>query len=192
MATTTKPNEPANATNKGSAAAASGTDTDDEPDFASWSKLQIGFAPYWHPEEGKHFFGEIIAKDARDPEFIRFQVRNLKKVETCRRGPNNDDSTRGATGESVTIPKGDSFSVSVYYSLAEEFEYQLYLARKLGQNVPMMVKALKTVKTSSNKECWTWEVRVSPQDRVLLDQHRDAFMALRSEGDAEPTRELEN
>ena len=152
----------------------------DLPDFTKWSALQIGYAPYWHPEAGKKFYGEIIAKDERDPEFVRYQIRNMKSQESCRRGPNNDDTSKGAIGEEVAVPKGESFSISVYYALAEEFDYHLFYAQKTGRHVPLLVEALKTVKTKAGQDCWQWRALVSPEDKRLLDGHRDEYRRLRN------------
>lgn len=177
MANTTGKNP---APNKGTQAKAN---EEELPDFSKWTPLQIGFAPYWHPEPGKRFFGEIVQRDDRDPEFVRYLVKT-HKTEECRRGPNNDDTAKGAVGEKVIVNKGDTFSISVYYSLADEFDFHLFFAEKTGRHVPILVEALKTVKTKGGQDVWQWRVLVSPEDKQALDGRRDEYRRFKTgEGD---------
>lgn len=161
------------------------------PDFSTWTPLQIGFAPYWHPEPGKKFYGELIARDERDPEFTRYLVRTLR-TETCRRGPNNDDTEKGAIGEEVIVNKGDTFSISVYFSLAEEFNFHLYYADKTGNHVPILVEAEKKVRTKKGQDVWLWKVLCEPTVKKQLDGKRDDYRRFVTGTDEENRPELES
>ncbi len=156
------------------------------PDFDKWTDLQIGFAPYWHPKAGEWIYAELIAIDARDPQFIRFQFKSLKTME-CRRGPANEDESAGAVGEVVTVNPGETFSVSVYYSLMDEFRFHNYYRNKTGQPVPIRVDALKKVKTASKegRMVWNFRVRTTDEIRAALEPFRDDYRALMAGDDTE-------
>ncbi len=156
------------------------------PDFDKWSDLQIGFSPYWHPREGEFIYGSLIAIDARNPKFIRFQFKAGKTTE-CRRGPANEDEKAGAVGEQVTVKPGETFSVSVYYSLVEEFKYHNFFRVKTGKEVPIRVDALKKTKTANAEGRMVWNFRVRAEDsmKAELEVHRSEYRALMAAEDAE-------
>ncbi len=162
-----------------------GASADDVPDFDKWTDLQIGFAPYWHPKVGGWIFGQLIGKDSRDPEFVRYQFKALKDTE-CRRGPSNENEGEGPTGESVLVKKGETFSMSVYYSLADEFDYHLFYASKTGNAVPVRIEAIKKVPTKKYV-VWNFRAQVSPDTAQQLNQNRDEWRRLKS--DDEGTRQ---
>lgn len=139
------------------------------PNFDEWSDEQIGFAPYWKPQEGKWFFGAPIAIDARDPKFIRYLF--LAGADTpCRRGPADEDDE---TGENVMVKKGETFSLSVYYSLKHLFEEYLVYSESTEKAVYVRVDALKTVPTKNQPKVWQFRARVSPEQKKMLSTWRD-------------------
>ncbi len=138
------------------------------PDFDKWSDEQIGFAPYWKPAEGKWFFGAPVGIDLRDPKFIRYQF--LAYVDTpCQRGPSDEDDERS---ESVVVKKGETFSLSVYFSLREVFDQYLEYGAETGKPVPVRVDALKTVPTKNQPKCWQFRARVEPTMKKSLTEWR--------------------
>ena len=170
MATPKTANEPKNAKNT-APAGDKGAPAFELPDFESWEKEQVGFAPYWNPEPGKWFYGTVVSRDERDPEFVRYLVKTYAPI-TVQRGPKED-------AELIELKPGDLFSISVYYSLAEPFDFILEHFVLLGKEVPMMVKALKEVKTKkAGQTCWTWEMRLPPEwKKALADKRTELRLA---------------
>jgi hypothetical protein len=138
------------------------------PDFDKWSEEQIGFAPYWKPQEGKWFFGAPIAIDMRDPKFVRYQF--IAGADTpCQRGPSEEDDERS---EQVMVKKGETFSLSVYYSLRDVFDEYLRYGAETGKPVLVRVDALKTVPTKNQPKCWQFKARISPEQKAALTTWR--------------------
>jgi hypothetical protein len=128
------------------------------PDFSKWEEEQVGFAPYWNPEPLKWFLGRVVARDERDPDFVRYLMK--AEIDTpCKRGPVTD-------AEDVMIRKGEFFSISVYHSL--EGLFNAYL--EMGFTPAMKVTAVKEVPTKKSGQ--TWKVQVSPDDKKLLTKKR--------------------
>ena len=128
------------------------------PDFDKWTDEQIGFAPYWKPQEGKWFYGAPVAVDMRDPKFVRYQFLAGADI-PCQRGPGDEDSDRH---EKVTVKEGQRFSLSVYYSLRDAFDEYLQFSSETGKPVFVRVDAVRTVPTSNHKTVWEFRVRVEP------------------------------
>lgn len=154
---------------------------EDLPDFDKWDDIQIGFAPYWNAEAGAWCFAEVIAKDERNPEFVRYLM--LAHTDTkCSRGPKDPETHKAE--EDVVVKKGECFSVSLFYSLSRELDYQLYLRTK-GHNVPVRVEAKKQTKTSTaGRTVWQWSVKNDPVHTPILNQYRGEYAALAGEGTA--------
>lgn len=146
---------PKNATNTGKDNAA------DPMDFSQWEEEQIGFAPYWSPEEGKYFVGQVAGKDMRDPEFVRYLIQASVDTE-CQRGP-----VDGA--ERVLVKKGEFFSISVYYSLADMFDLLLERFTAVGKPLTCRLESVKTSKTSTQgRKVWNWKMLLPPADKKAL------------------------
>jgi uncharacterized protein affecting Mg2+/Co2+ transport len=155
------------------------------PDFDKWDKIQTGFAPYWHPEQGKYCFGRVVAKDNRNPRFVRYLLV-AECAHECRRGPKNEDSDAGAVGEWVKVKAGDTFSITSYHAMSTELDYQLYLLEKFGAQIPIRILAEKKVKTAhedGNRTCWQFDVRNAPEHTKILTQHRGEYLRLVSGGE---------
>ncbi len=134
------------------------------PDFDKWTDEQIGFAPYWQPGIGKWFFGMPVAIDMRDPKFIRYQF--IAGADTpCKRGPSDEENERS---ESVVVKKGETFSLSVYYSLRDIFDQYLQYGAETGKPVLVRVDALKTVPTKNQPKCWQFRARLDPVQSKAL------------------------
>lgn len=138
------------------------------PNFDEWSEEQIGFAPYWKPEVGKWFYGAPVAIDMRDPKFVRFQF--IAYADTpCQRGPSDEENENS---EQVIVPKGGTFSLSVYYSLRDVFEEYLRYGAESGKPVPVRVDALRTVPTKNQPKCWQFQARVAKDVKAALTAWR--------------------
>lgn len=137
------------------------------PDFSTWSEEATGFAPYWNPEENAWFFARIIDKDERDPSFVRFLMQAGHDI-PCKRGPAEE-------AEDVMVNKGEFFTISVYYSLQDLFDFYLELART-GALTPtqqfMRIMAIDKSKTKAGQKVWNWKVLVDPQTKLIANQAR--------------------
>jgi hypothetical protein len=161
---------------------------EDLPDFDKWDKIQTGFAPYWWPEMGKSCYGRVVAKDMRNPKFIRY-LFIAGAEHDCRRGPKNDDVDAGAIGEPVIVKKGETFSMSVAHSLQDELDFQLYLMEKEEEDIYVRILAEKKTKTaheSGARFVWHFDVRNDPKYTPLLTQNRSEFMRLKAGGEDRP------
>jgi len=149
------------------------------PDFATWEELQVGFAPYWNPSPGAWFYGQIVEKDERDSDFVRYLVR-AGTATACKRGPND-------AAEEVTVKPGEYFSVSVYYSLRDTFDIFL----ESGFRPFIRVLAVKEVKTKTvGQTCWTWKVNIAPQDKKLFETAKMNLLAQKNDAQEFPPKEL--
>lgn len=119
-----------------------------------------GFPPYWSPGEGKSFRGRILARDVRDPNFIRYVVEASETTE-CVRGSGDD-------AEPVMVEKGQQFTVSDYFALD--------LRSVLG----LEIKATSTekVRTKGGNDVWLWKLAMPPEARKILHARRAESAAL--------------
>jgi len=160
-----------------------GPSGEDMPDFDKWDQIQTGFAPYWNPEEGAFCYGEVVAKDARDPEFVRYLIK-AHATTKCSRGPKDDN---GVAAEVVIVKPGETFSFSSYHALAMELDFQIHLRQTKNAIIPVMIKALRQSKTNTaGRTVWHWDVRNAPEHTPLLNQHRTSFMEMSDGGATRP------
>lgn len=142
------------------------------PNFEGWVDEQVGFAPYWNPEEGKWLYARVIARDERDPSFVRYLMQAGMDTE-CH---------RGAEGEAVKVKRGEHFTISVYFSLRDLFD--LYL--ETGIRPFIKVLAVKEVPTkTTGRNVWTWKVQVSPDDKKMIDAKKKEILLMQQRSDAE-------
>lgn len=167
MATTEK-TAPKNATNKAPNPA---TGANDEIDFSTWEEEQVGFAPYWNPEPGKFFVGTPVARDERDPSFLRYLIKAGMDTD-CKRGPVDD-------AEPVLVKKGEFFSVSVYYALAEPFDLMLEEIVSKGIDILAKVTAIKTAKTKEKNDVWQWKMHLPPEHKKLMTAAKEEIRKAR-------------
>lgn len=159
------------------------------PDFDQWDDVQIGFAPYFHPMKGSFIVAAIIGKDARDPKFVRYQFKALQDT-MCRRGPANDDAEEGDVGEDVLVKAGDTFSMSVYYSLSDEFDLHLWASAKSQQPIPVRVECSHKTKTKNDRQVWNFKMKIPKTATALLQPLRDEWRQLKN-GDVAARPQLE-
>ena len=160
--------------NATSNASAEPADVSGVPNFDKWVEEQVGFAPYWNPEPEKWFFARVVARDERDPEFVRYLMQAGMPL-NCKRGPADD-------AEDVAVKPGEHFSFSVYHSLRDTFDFYL----ETGLSPFLRVQSIKEVKTkTTGQTCWTWKVLVSPQDKKILEKKREEMRQLATRSDAE-------
>jgi len=128
------------------------------PDFSKWEEEQVGFAPYWSPAEEKWFLAQVFARDDRDPDFIRYLMRAGMLI-PCKRGAGED-------AEDIAVKPGGFFTISVYTSLRDTFDFYL----ESGIRPFVRIEAIKEVPTKkTGQTCWTWNVKVSPTDKKKLE-----------------------
>lgn len=180
-------------TKPGFAASVNGADL---PDFDKWSDDQIGFAPYWHPDANdlsKFFFGTPIARDERNPKFIRFLFISAMDGLVCQRGPNAAVAeAKGRDVEYVTVNKGDTFSLSVYKGPEDIFnEYLEY--QQENPNDPLLIRIQAKEKIVQNNPekpfFWTWHpVKMEPEQKKRLQTWRMTRNTKRKALVSAPTR----
>ncbi len=138
-----------------------------------WEREQTGFPPYWKPKAaGDLFFGKPVLKDMRDPNFERFVVQATKFPIVCQQGPAED-------ADVVIVRPGDYFTVSVWAALPlEDFI-----------DIEACVMAETSRKLPGNEESkgvprnlWGWNVRVTPESRVLIRARRQETASALREG----------
>ena len=149
----------------------------DPTDYSKWSQIQIGFDPYWHPVEGAFCVGTIVNKDDRNPNFIRYQMKAFAQVE-CNRGPR-------ASGQAVTVKKGETFTIGVYESMKKEFDFHLYMQSVVKKDIPIRIDAVDKSETNNidevtgeKRNVWNWKVCTPPEMKALLDANRDKYRHL--------------
>lgn len=127
-----------------------------------YEEEQVGFPPYWSPEEGgQRFSGIPIARDDKDPEFVRYTLI-ADRVIHCKKGPAED-------AEQVIVRPGERFSVSEYASLP--------LAELFG--LPMMAVATHKSKTSTpGQSVWNWKLFLTPESKKQLHARRAEAAAM--------------
>jgi hypothetical protein len=126
------------------------------PDFSGFVETATGFPPYWNPEPGKKFFGQVVGIDFRDPDFIRYTLLAGMDMD-CATGP-ADDATP------VKVLKGERFNVSVYASLP--------LDRFLGEYI--LVESIKKVKGGKG-DMWRFKLLSSPETKAVVAKRESIF-----------------
>jgi hypothetical protein len=145
----------------GNKAKTNGTNTQSEeiPNFEGWVTEEVGFAPYWTPAPGEKCYATLVARDERDPEFVRYLLIAGMPIR-CHRGPREG-------GEEVIVNKGEQFSMSAYVQLDQPFMQYL----NLGVPVPMLLTAKEKVKGGQGS-VWVWDIKVSPETKAMLTAAR--------------------
>ena len=133
-------------------------------DTTGWSKEQIGFDPYWTPEEGKRFVGTLLMRDERDPAFVRYQFRAEMDVE-CQRGP-------AADGQMVHVAKGETFNISMYAALEKTLDEYVNFSDDTGTLVMVEIIVKVPVTTKNQPKCWQFDANVPPATKALLNAWR--------------------
>jgi hypothetical protein len=113
----------------------------------------IGFAPYWNPEEGKRFYGCVVARDERQAEFTRYVVQNMGGPLDCKKGPADN-------AETVTVETGGRFTISSYVQLYEAFDFYLECGAS-GTPIPFVLTAVEKVKGGQGS-VWNYSIKMTP------------------------------
>lgn len=134
---------------------------------SGWQKEQVTFPPYWQPEVGKWWRGQVLWRDERALNFPRYHVKSEIPLQ-CRTGKVDD-------GEIVDVFPGEIFTLGVYARLP--------LDRYFGFIVE--VEVMDKVELPGNEESggvprdnFIFELRVSPQTKKLLASQRSEDIAL--------------
>lgn len=156
----------ANETKKNPAPVTSKSSVESSPSFEEryhkWTNHQVGFAPYWNPSAGDFFEGIIIARDDRDPSFVRYLVKATMPMK-CKTGPKED-------AETVDVAAGEFFTLSSYYQTERFFDKMLLS----GVQPVIACQAVAKRKTKeSGRTVWTWKVVSDPR----FDEQLKAFFA---------------
>lgn len=120
---------------------------------------QISFAPYWKPIVGASFVAKPIARDERDPEFIRFVMQAYQDMD-CFSGPVEDAAE-------VKVEKGKYFSISDYKALPLDFY--------MGLPDPIKLTVESTRKSSDPKknDMFVWSIKTTDRCKKILDARRE-------------------
>jgi hypothetical protein len=140
-------------------------------DFSDFVDEQIGFAPYWVPEEGKAFYGALIGKDerdlSRDGGFVRYTLMSMSSESLeCQSGPNTDKA------EKVMVAKGEAFNVSVYHQLAPPFDFYLQAQEDLQIVIPIRVICEKKMETKAGRDVWKFRLQIPSKTKAQLDKYK--------------------
>jgi len=137
------------------------------PDTTGWVTDSGGaFPPYWKADAGKKIFARPLARDERDPAFVRYVLLALMTIE-CAAGPKNDR-------EVIVVKKGEKFTCSAYGGL--------HLEDYMGMDVVIEVLPEKGKSKETGYEYWIFEVKVSPENAAILVARRaEAAKALPAE-----------
>jgi hypothetical protein len=139
---------------------------------ANFQEEQIGFPPYWTPEEGKKVYARVVDFDDSDPEFLRYVMQAGHDID-CQRGPSD-------AREEVTVHKGEFFTMSQYASLP--------LGKYL--DIPVLIQVKEKRKIDGGKTMWVFSLSVSEQAKKILAARRQANMLLRHNAPEEHKAEL--
>lgn len=130
-------------------------------DFANWETEKLGdFPPYFQPEEGLMFYATAVGVDYEDPEFHRIIFQAEADVE-CYRGPKDDQ-------EPVTVKKGELFTCSAYDILSKQVGFLIMLQ----SGIVLKCVEKKQSKANPKQSYWTFELKVSPNDKKRLQAFR--------------------
>ena len=130
-----------------------------EERYHDWTKHQVGFAPYWNPSAGDWFEGIVMARDDRDPTFVRYLVKATMPMK-CKTGPSD-------SAETVDVAEGEYFTLSSYY------QTELFFDKVLLSGVQPIIacQAVSKRKTKeSGRSVWTWKVNSHPKYDEQLKQ----------------------
>ena len=129
-------------------------------DVAQWESEQIGFPPYWNPGEGKKFLARVIARDERDPTFVRYVLQAQCK-HLCQKGPADD-------AEPCEVKAGEFFTCSVYAALPlSEYFGVVCLVTTLKKR-----KLAATAENPQKRDMWDFNLKVAPADHKMLAQKK--------------------
>lgn len=129
-----------------------------------WKKISVGFPPYWKGSLGRAFRGQVLMRDDRDPDFVRYHILNTAgKSLKCQKGPVDDE-------EIIMVDPGDIFTVGGFAGLP--------LDTFFGHEVVAQIVNERTLpgnELSKNRprSFYDFEVTVSPETQKLLRQQRE-------------------
>ncbi len=129
------------------------------PDFSDFEREDIGFAPFWKPEEQAEgedpdfIYAIPIGRDERG-EFTRYIFKNLMPEQRCHKGPSKG-------GEDVVVPYGGRFSTSVWSQLQETLDFALACPFP----VPMRIIAMFKTETEGGREMWNFDVSMPKETK---------------------------
>lgn len=131
--------------------------------IADWEEEQVGFPPYWKPEEvGRLIMGKVLMKD-EDGMFPRYVLQAILPVK-CQKG-----SAQSNTVQEVVVQPGQFFTMSVYAGLPLDRFFDVgVVIRVTGERM------LPATEESDGKprDLWEWTVLVHPNDKAKLDARR--------------------
>jgi hypothetical protein len=123
---------------------------DESFDDSGTEEEQIGFPPYWTPQEGRKLRVKVIAFDQRDPTFPRWVVQATHRV-ACQSGPSDEAEPR-------LVQAGEFFSMSLYAALP--------LQRYVGEEIVISCKEERDI--GSGKTLWVWSLRCTPEVKARV------------------------
>jgi hypothetical protein len=133
-----------------------------------WVEQQTGFPPYWNPVvdedsgKGNGFKAKVMARDERDPEFIRYVLQATMGLR-CQNGPADD-------AEEVLVKPGEYFTCGDYAALP--------LSDYFGEEVVVLTirkrKLAANEKNPQKRDLWNFKILVSPETALRLEERREA------------------
>jgi hypothetical protein len=131
---------------------------DSAVDTTGFEEAQIGFPPYFKPNEGRTVKFRPVALDTRDARFFRWVAEASHNI-ACWTGPKDD-------AEPVLVHAGEYFTLSVYASLP--------LEKFIGEEIICTVKTKRDI--HDGQTVWVWSVKVKPETKQRLELAAKAKM----------------
>lgn len=132
-----------------------------------WIDQNLGFPPYWDPEEGDSVQCQIQSLDVRDPNFPRYIcVYTGNDILICSKGAKDTD----AYEEKVPVYPGEQFSMSEWTGIARDrLVYYIGLDIRLTRGPTTKVKPGED---GQPRKFINWKLQIKKSDQLLIETRR--------------------
>lgn len=130
---------------------------------ADFKEEQIGFPPYWSPDEiGDKILCKPILFDNKDENFPRYVMICTRVPLKCFRGPADNQ-------QEVVVKPGEMFTMSPYAALPLDryYDIEVYIQTTGRRKLPG-----NEASEGKPRDLWEWKLMVSKDDQKLLNARR--------------------